>query len=152
MILFYNTFLLTGSYAILNSVNSSCGISLYSHFFCSICQMHLSLLAIDRLRRNAHRWSRIISSTYGLNFEGRILYKIPYPLIPYYVTTLTMSERSHIRKWSFCYLLAMVLFCIVVTKRKHALRYFSMFTSGPTSSLAAFRASVCFYGTSVAFQ
>ena len=60
------------------SPHSWCAASFYSLFLSTIWWMHNMWSVIDLPRRNQHRWSPVISSTYGNNLESRMVEKILY--------------------------------------------------------------------------
>jgi hypothetical protein len=73
-----NSSLLTESQAFLSPTNSLrvCTVSLYSNFFSNIWRTKRQTKnwsAIDMLRWNLYWWLLIISSTYRLKFQRRIL-------------------------------------------------------------------------------
>ena len=58
------------------SINNWWTSSFYSHFFSSIWRMQNIWSIVELLRRKSHWWSPIISFTYGINLEIRMLDKI----------------------------------------------------------------------------
>jgi len=72
--------LLTESLAFLKSINNWCTASLYSHSFTSICRIQNIWSVVDPLRWNPLRWFPVTSSSYGVNFNSRMLDKMLYVL------------------------------------------------------------------------
>ena len=63
------------SCAFLKSMNSWCTSSFYSHFFSSIWLRQNIRSVVDMLRRNPCWWFPLVSSTYGVNLDCRMLKK-----------------------------------------------------------------------------
>jgi hypothetical protein len=80
----YKTSLLTEPQTFLKSINSCRTASFYSHFFSSIWRMQYISSLVDLLRRNPHWWSPLITTTFGVTSDSRMLNSVLYNMICLY--------------------------------------------------------------------